>query len=141
MYEHEKKIAQMERKNPQITYNVKAFPTSKAGELAFSTAETNKYQEVIFPITFYYKDPEETEEERLKIVREKIPQILGRKRVAGFNDEGGATYLWSFDQLFSTGQMGGRHNNIQFKEDWDYKIEKVEYEDTGRLTAEGINTL
>lgn len=81
MYDYEKKIAQLERKDSKISYKVKAFPTSKAGELAFGTVRSDKYQDIHCTITFFYKDPNESEEERLRIVGEKIPGILGRKGV------------------------------------------------------------
>lgn len=100
MNTYEKRIAAMERKELHHLYCVDLEPISDNGKLFFNTPgegvkkEYAKLSDYTVPLEnrtlnaweypFYYDDPAETEEERLKIVERSAIETLHRKNNGNF---------------------------------------------------------
>lgn len=125
MYKFEKEIAQLERKVPHITYKAVFVPLNDSAKFSFSKAQSKfekgneGYSTTGEGYKFYYNDPNESELER-------VNKVIDGAIAGASNFIAGISHPKQGVQHYNLINMeGGRHNNLEYKRDYDIKVKKV----------------
>lgn len=125
MNSYEKIVAQREQRAAVLRYQITCKPRTKEGEMFLSKGEQLKGT-----YTFYYDDPEQSEEERRRLVRAYAVAYI-RDTLQGVNTQ-------SFGRQFSINdfQIDYKKERLQQRSEVEQEQQLSEHTESGYLTSQ-----